>query len=1087
MTIRIMPGEVTPTLFVGLGGSGGKAVGRIAKRLRAHEDFDNQYRGLVRFLAIDTNDADLARLRKGTGEYGRVDDTVLISDFDKVAYSSHRRGESFADPDDFFTQWVHDWYRFRKESGAGAGQIRIESRLSFYRSVEVGDLAQKLTSILSEMRSHAHGMRHAGAPIQVFVYFSVAGGTGSGAFIPFAYLCRDVIGDPSARLCAFAILPGAFEAVVGQNREGVFANGYAALKELEHLMKLDTQAPSSPKELELHYDPRNKHRRTISRRPYDLCYLVDRPQNFSLDDVSTAMADATYVQIFSPILGDQQADFDNYTKESRRLFPDSLNDRGEGYTAFYGTLGASVIVLPKADILEYCARRYAATAVRRYLLLDDPALVSESQREQFRRFSLDRAELDRLAPDAQRRRIDESFVQKIRLLGSQDQDEGPWKRALALPELAATKLGVAIGTIEDKLRDQASAIREISADRILDGSWTPATTLSSLKRQVAEAREAVAAVVMGERDQIETGEWWAQFLATAGPDGAAELGPYEQRLVLIQLRDGPGAPLGSAALDELAGQVARLRDEGDLGTDSRFKGEMDALAAEIKRTHGGWDKLFTRKDKDFEAARDRAVATFNDFVDKVRASVLKGALHELLGALGRSADTLRENYRAIEGSAGQLAAELEEKARRYEWDGGVDGLRSEANEYALDVEILQHPSARMRFWSWYYVDQIEGRPELSEPAALLAAVREAMRPRFDERGQVVRRSAREIVGDIVERLVETAKKMLTPEIVGDPTSKDADVRLGLRMDDALALEAAYYGLYGEAKGKEAVDMLRDRPLRPSTLWADDRVRLYARRKFEAALAKAQPLSRYDAEVKGSIKHPNMLLIGLHSSLDQGPFREALTEASGGDDANEVEWPVAHRIVLYRSILGVPIYCFPHVNGDMKECYRRFQAGEDRAWPLHIDLNWESLPDLDPEDRRRELESLEAVRRISVVAFALGLKRGLVERDPENAIYVLRVREDRTLKLAATVVAAADAMIAFEDRFATVYDNLVAPLLDGAQRIRRDEKSMADLKAAAQDFRHRCEDLELQEGRSAEEDQEYEDLRSAGKILAKITR
>ena len=72
MPIRIMPGEVTPTLFIGLGGSGGKAVGRIAKRLQAHPDFEHQYRSLIRFVAIDTNDADLARLRKGTADYGRI-------------------------------------------------------------------------------------------------------------------------------------------------------------------------------------------------------------------------------------------------------------------------------------------------------------------------------------------------------------------------------------------------------------------------------------------------------------------------------------------------------------------------------------------------------------------------------------------------------------------------------------------------------------------------------------------------------------------------------------------------------------------------------------------------------------------------------------------------------------------------------------------------------------------------------------------------------------------------------------------------------------------------------------------------------
>ncbi|MCB9704885.1 MAG: hypothetical protein H6711_23620 [Myxococcales bacterium] len=1085
MSIRIMPGEVTPTLFVGLGGSGGKAVGRIAKRLRAHEDFEHQYRGLIRFLAIDTNDADLARLRKGTGEFGRVDDTVLISDFDKVAYSDHRRGQKFADADDYFTQWVHEWYRFRKESGAGAGQIRIESRLSFYRSVEVGDLGQKLASILDEMRSHSHGMRHTGAPLQIFVYFSVAGGTGSGAFLPFAYLCRDVAEDPSTRLVGFAILPEAFENVVGQNREGTFANGYAALKELEHLMKLDTQASSSPKELEFHYDPRNKHRRTVQRRPYDLVYVVDRPQSFSLEDVGAAMADATYLQIFSPILGDQQADFDNYTKESRRLFPDSLFERGEGYTAFYGTLGSAVLVLPKHDLLEYCARRYAATAVRRYLLLDDPALVSESQREQFKRFSVDRAELERLAPDAQRRRVDESFLAKVRLLGAQDQDDGPWKRALGLPALAAEKVTAAIAGIEDQLRDEAASIREISADRILDGSWTPAATINSLKRQVAEAREAVAAIATGLKDNIETGEWWGKFLATAGPDGAAELGPYEQRLVLIHLRETGGAPLTPAALDALAAQVARLRGEADLGNDSRFKGEMDALAAELKRTYGGWDKLLTRKDKDFDDARDRTVATFNDYVDKVRAGVIKGALHEVLVALGRAADALRESYRAIEGSAGQLAAELEEKARRYEWDGGVDGLRSEANEYTLDVEILQHPSARNRFWGWYYADQIEGRPELSDPQALLGAVRESMRPRFDERGQVVRRTAREIVGEIVESLVATARRMLTPEIVGDPQHADPQVRLGLRLDDALALEAAYYGRYGEARGADPAEMLRDRPLRASTLWRDDRVRLYARRKLEAALAKAQPLSRYNPEVKGSIKHPNMLLVGLHESLQQGPLREALTEATAGADGAEIEWPVAHRIVLYRSILGVPIYCFPHVNDDMKESYRRFQAREDKAWPLHIDRNWEGLPDLDPEDRRRELEALEAQRRLSVVAFALGLQRKVIERGEDG--YVLRVREDRTLPLADTVVAAADALIAMGERYATVADKLVTPLMNDARRIDRDSALFDLLKEAVKAFTYRCEDLELQGKRSAAEEHEYQDLRVAQRILGALSR
>lgn len=1082
MPIRIMPGEVTPTLFVGLGGSGGRAVGRIAKRLRAQSDFELQYRSLVRFVAIDTNDADLARLRKGTEEYGKVDETCLISDFDKVAYSKLRRGDSFADADDYFTQWIHDWYGFREESGAGAGQIRIESRLSMFRAIEAGDMVQKLQALAHDLRSHAHGMRQQSASIQVFVYFSVAGGTGSGGFLPFAYMMRDILADRSARLIGFAILPEAFESVVGQNRDGVYANGYAALKEVEHLMKLDTQHPID--ELTFHYDPRNKHKRTITRRPYDLLYLVDRPQAYSLDDVGEALADATYVQIFSPIIGDQQADYDNYTKENRRLFPDSLWDRKDGYSAFYGTLGASVMVLPRHDVLEYCARRYAATAVRRYVLLDDPALISPRQREQFKRFAINPEEFAQLSDDAKARRIDDSFGSKIRLLASQhDVEGGIWQRMAALPELARGKFQAALDRLETDLRDQTSGIREISSDRILDGAWTPAASINALQRQVAEGREKIVKRLQLELDRIATGDWWTEFLATTGPDEAPELNLYEQRFVLIDFRESADGPLAAQALDELRLQVQRLQAESDLGSEGRFRGEMNTQAGEIKRTHGGWDKLLTRKDKDFEAARDRTVSLFNDYVDKLRAWVVKDALLELLGALGRAAEHLRRTFRDIEASAGRLARNLEEIARRYEFDGGVDGLRSEANEYALDVELLQHPSARMRFWSWYYVDQIESRPELQNQDAVLVALREALRPRFDERGGTQRSDARRIVGEIVDRLVEMAKQRLGPEIVGEPSSDDPTRRHGLRIDDALAFEAAYYARQSDNPRGEPADLLPDRPLDPVALWAEEKVQTYARRKIDQTISKAQPLSRYQPELRGGIKHPNMLLVGLHESLRSGPFHTIYSEATG-NESQELEWPDSHRIVFYRSVLGVPLYCFPHINDDMKAAYRRFQSQREKAWPLHIDQHWEALPDLDPEDRRNELEAVEAQRRVSVVGLALGIARGIIEQvedpDTRRRVFALRVRADRTVPLGESLLGAADAVMALRAGMPAVYDSWVAPLLADVAAV--DDSLKAELKQLSRNWAARAQDLEL-DGKSRQA--EYRELAEARTLLAGV--
>ncbi|MCB9593044.1 MAG: hypothetical protein H6719_09955 [Sandaracinaceae bacterium] len=1077
MPIKIMPGEVTPTLFVGLGGSGGQAIGRIAKRLRASADYDLKFKSLVRFVAIDTNAADLARLRQGYGPVGHVDATITLSDFDKVEYSKLRRGETYADADEYFTQWVHPWYRFREESGAGAGQIRVESRLGFFRSIEVGELPRQISDILQDLRSHQHGMRRHDASIQVFVYFSVAGGTGSGAFLPFAYLLRDLIDDKSAKLFGFAILPDAFEEVVGMNRDGTLANGYAALKELEHLCRLDTQVPDASDPATFHYDPRNTHKRTVSRRPYDLVYVVDRPKHFSVDDVGEALSDATYVQIFSPILGDQQGDYDNYTKESRKVFPPELGDAG--YTAFYGTLGASVLVLPRQDILRYCARRFAATAVRRYLLLDDPALVSEAQRERFKQFNVDREELERLSPEARAERLDAAFVLKLDMLSDQDREGGTWHRLKTVAETSRARLAETFQTVEDDLRSRCAQIREISANRILDGSWTPAQTMNTLAREVAEAKAQVDARLASMIAQIEGGDWWADFMGRAGPDASPELSPYEQRYVLVKMRQD-GGQLASGATDELGRTVARLRAEADLGRDSKFRSEMDALAAEIKRTHGGWDKLLTRKDKDFDAARERTVATFNEYVDKARALLIKGALYDVVVALGRAADTLRGSFRNIESSAGRLATELEEKARRFEYDGGPD---AQSNDFVLDVEVLQHPNGRDRFWSWYYEDQVATRPESSDQTEVLDAVRAALRPKFDEQGRPMRRTAREMISDVERSLIGAAERFLTKQILGDPKSDDPFERQGLRLDDAVALEAKYYGLTTDRVGASAREALgAEAPLSSTKLWQEESVQRYVQKKISTTLAKGEPLTRFHPEAKSMIAHADMLLVGLHAQLHGGGFGAALDAATHGKSANVLDnWEDPDRIVLYRSILGVPLYCFPHVNEEMKEAYRRFQAEGDKGWPLHISGDWETLPDLDPQEKKRALEAAAVQARLGITALALGVARGQVLRTDAGLMLDLPDLETQ-LALAPTLTEAASKLLGLEQTKPSIYDSTVAPLAADARKVKGSKVLTAEIEATAAEWKKRAMQLEVMDSRDAAEEQEYQALREATKLL-----
>jgi hypothetical protein len=150
----MMIGEVTPNLFVGLGGAGGRIVGRIAKMLRSERATDQKYTDLSKFVVIDTDASATKTLRQGREGFGPVDETFVISDFDKQQYAQLCRGKDFATADPYFTQWVHDDYNFRGGGTAGAGQIRIESRLGLYHALQTGDLHPRFLKVVNQLREH---------------------------------------------------------------------------------------------------------------------------------------------------------------------------------------------------------------------------------------------------------------------------------------------------------------------------------------------------------------------------------------------------------------------------------------------------------------------------------------------------------------------------------------------------------------------------------------------------------------------------------------------------------------------------------------------------------------------------------------------------------------------------------------------------------------------------------------------------------------------------------------------------------------------------------------------------------------------
>ena len=168
--------------------------------------------------------------------------------------------------------------------------------------------------------------------------------------------------------------PAVFEDKTGINRDGTFANAYAALKETEYLMKL--AAPDSrfyPEEgIPFHYDPSDVSKRIVHQPPFEFVYIVDKPQSFTVPDPVEAAADGLYLQ-FLLIYGYQASDYDNFTQHQRFLVPHDFEAKGiVGFTSFYGSYGAAVLLVPVDGLVDYCSQAAALGLMRASFLRSIP-------------------------------------------------------------------------------------------------------------------------------------------------------------------------------------------------------------------------------------------------------------------------------------------------------------------------------------------------------------------------------------------------------------------------------------------------------------------------------------------------------------------------------------------------------------------------------------------------------------------------------------------------------------------------------------------------------------------------------------------
>lgn len=944
--------HVSPTFFIGLGGSGSDVVNRIAEKLSSRWDWEQKSK-LIHFFAFDTNTHDLQKQ-----EHIARENRILISDFDKRSYVNQKRGEGHTPEDTYLTDWVHDWYEFRGTRGAGAGQIRIESRLSLYYQLENdrGRIIQRLNAAANTARHHDNPYRRNDPPhFQVFIYGSIAGGTGSGSFIPMAYLTKEIIEGQGwiPKVFGTLITPSLFlNEVPGALHLDINANGYAALKELEHLMKLGAEGAISSEAF--HYNPNNTHQSEVDDKPFDFIYLADKPTKFEIGEYKNAIADAAYLLLYSPIIGAQASDYDNYEKHQKGLV--------SGYTVYYGSNGCSVLILPDEDILEYCALRFAGEAMREYLLFQ------QEGSEQFA-INFDDPKFARMSEEAQNEAIDEKFAGFISYMARQEEkdeiENGPYQ---ATDSLLTPSGGSLLEALERRISDFASEVSEQvtfstlnPVSDVTEHNYSVDGYVNTLRKEINEVKTKIRSIWDGEAADIKSGDALNRFFEEFKAD------PFKQRLFLIRAKDWLKSQIeelstGSNPYDLDAAQV---RD--------RIEEDKERLKATVEHTLK--EKLMRDGNADFNEARGGFVEYFNDklvegnrkaIIDTVRLDYARELLESFESRLDAFRSVASESLNAIE--AVDKEAEDARKTGRFAHGEG------RSNAFILDVEALDEVGGE-RLWHFFWEDRfVRGGKARNtfDRSAIFRIINEAFSPRIDDKGRKRKPTHREITDQIKNELIALGRKTLAPEIVGTRDGGTDLTQRGLLLEDALLYEARYhFERQFRADNKQASP-------------TDEQIDGYIKSKLQFCENKANPLATF-----GNVEDPNVVnsrsaLVGLHSAYRDRlePMLEEIVPYA----QRIANWQDEKSIVFYNANLGVPLFYYQRVTGGMKRDYNLVmkKPPAERGYPIHIDSRWEdSLPSLDPNDAASG--DREDRERNRMVDYGVGFVSGVLRTTNEGGV------------------------------------------------------------------------------------------------------
>lgn len=380
-----------PGILIGIGGTGGEILLRIRKKFYdMSTTFGLDEWPIVQYLYLDTDLAD-RDLKDENQKYYKfnTNDSYPATLPNWRTYTEHLQNYPT------LKKWWYEDQADLKSTGlnAGAGQIRGYSRLAVW--AHAAGIKERIASLINQARDPAatsamaqRGITVDNQRVWVYVVGSLAGGTGSGAFLDMGYLLRD-LGIGGVETMAFLVMPSAFD-YLSIPKERLRANAYAALMELEYFNLV--------KEKRGAFDDKwlnGRPTKTSRESPYTRVFLVDgrnmMEQTVSGRAAREGLFDLIAQQIFMDYaisgFGTEKrsayVDMDQYLAKyyvaTHRDQKDKVLYR-EVFSRAYQTLGLSRIYIP-LDRIKKSASYYlwadACTRLAGTVTRDDSKAVSD--------------------------------------------------------------------------------------------------------------------------------------------------------------------------------------------------------------------------------------------------------------------------------------------------------------------------------------------------------------------------------------------------------------------------------------------------------------------------------------------------------------------------------------------------------------------------------------------------------------------------------------------------------------------------------------------------------------------------------------